>query len=202
MKKQSSKSKKPQRVADPQKRDFSLAVRSLQSTMGLGRTYLRRICAINTVTTNASGVVVLQNLASSASISSFSDFSSLAALYTAYRAKAVRVTLLPYFPVNTTAVVVPATVIAAPWRGGLSPSSLTQHLESVNCTIMSGYKSYVLTNFYEGDEDAHLWTQTTAAIAATDSFGISCVGQSVGATASTNVWNLMVEWLVEFRMAG
>jgi hypothetical protein len=174
----------------------------VNSTMGLNRSLMRRICAVNTVTTNGSGVVPYQLLALSATISSFSDFASLAALYTQYRAVACRVTLMPYFPVNTTSVVVPATCIAVPFRGGLAPSSLTQFLESANCSILSGYKKHVLTTHFEGDNDAHLWTQTTGAISATEAFGLCIIGQSVGATASTNVWNLLVEWLVEFRVSG
>ncbi len=187
---------------NPQKRDFIAASRMLNSTMGINRSLMRRVCALNTITTNGSGVIPYQLLASSATISSFSDFASLAALYTQYRAVACRVTLMPYFPVNTTSVVVPATCIAVPFRGGLAPSSITQFLESSNPVILSGYKKAVLTTHYEGDNDAHLWTQTTAAIPATEAFGLCIIGQSVGATATTNVWNLLVEWLVEFRVTG
>ncbi len=201
--KQSNKNadRKP-KVANPQKRDFDLANRMINATMGLGRSYMRRLCAVNVLTTNGSGVLPFQYLADSTQISSLADFSATAALYTQYRAVAVRVTLMPYFPVNTTGVVVPATVIAAPFRGGLAPASLVQFMESTDRTIMSGYKQYVLTTHFQGDNDAHLWTQTTAAISATESYGLVILGQSVGATANTNVWNLLVEWLVEFRVSG
>jgi len=200
--KSNRKTKKPQRATDPARRDFAVASKLVNSTMGLNRSYMRRVCAVNTVVTNGSGVIVNQDIASSASITSFPDWSALTGLYTQYRAVAVRVTLMPYFPVNTTSTVVPATVLAAPWRGGLRPTSLTQFLESSNVQKLSGYKQYELLTHFEGDNDAHLWTQTTGAISASESFGIAIVGQSVGATASTNVWNLLVEWLVEFRVAG
>lgn len=197
-----SRQKGRKKYVSPQKRDFDLAAKMVNATMGLNRSYMRRVCSISTITTNGSGVLPYQVVTGSSQISGFSDFSSLAALYTQYRAVAVRVTLMPYFPVNTTSVVVPATVICCPYRGGLAPSSLAQFLESSNRFLLSGYKQYELTTHYEGDNDAHLWTQTTAAIGATEAFGLALIGQSVGATASTNVWNVMAEWLVEFRIAG
>lgn len=160
----------------------------------------------SSLSTNGSGVVPLTTLANSASITSCPDWASLATLYTAYRCHAIRVELIPYYPVpvynGTVIVTVPSLICVFPWMSNNVPTTLGQALDVVGCRTKSGYERLLISNTYKGDPDAHLWTATTGAIGGGEQFGISCIGTSTACTASNFVWKILVNYLVEFRMVG
>ncbi len=159
-----------------------------------------------TISTSAGGVVALATLANAASISTASDFASLAALYTAYRCRAISVQLLPLLPApvyNGAAIQTqPSAIAVYPWQSNTVPTTFQQALDVSGVKIMSGYQGGFVRTSYQGDPDAHLWTGTGSAIGSNEQFGISCVGTSTTSTASSGVWKVIPQYLVEFRMAG
>ncbi len=159
-----------------------------------------------TISTTAGGVIALTTLGNAASISAVSDFSSVAALYTAYRCKAIRVQLFPNFPVpvwDGTAARFPPTVVAVfPWQANTVPTTFAQAQDVTGVQMVSGYKGCVAVNTFQGDNDAHLWTGTASAIGGNEQFGISIIGTTSTAAASVVIYRVLVDYLVEFRMAG
>ncbi len=158
------------------------------------------------ISTGAGGLVALTTVANAASVSSAPDFASLATLYTAYRCKAIRVQLFPFYPVTTYSaagvIVMPVVVAYFPWQANNVPTTFAQAQDVSGVKMISGFKGAIVTNSYQGDNDAHLWTPTSSAIGGGEQFGISCIGTSTTATASTVVHKVIVDYLVEFRMTG
>lgn len=168
------------------------------------RIITRRVCgAVVNLSTNAGGLLVAATLISSSGASSSSDFGSLAALFTSYRVKALKVTLMPFYPVpyfnGVGTVVVPATVACSEFRGGLGGATYQAIADGSKCRYLSGYKSFTLTADYSKDNDAQLWTPTTAAVGATESYGLLVCGQATAASVNTLVWAVNPEYLIEFR---
>ncbi len=159
-----------------------------------------------TLSTSAGGVLALSTMANTATINASPDFASLATLYTAYRCKAVRVTWKPFYPVpvyNGAAVItVPSLIAVFPWTSNNVPTTLAQAQDVTGVKFSSGYEGGFIQTSYRGDPDAHLWTGTGSAIGSNEQFGISCIGTATASTASTVVWKIVPEYLVEFRMVG
>ncbi len=154
------------------------------------------------VSTSAGGVIALQTLANAASVSALPDFASMATVYTTYRCKALRVSLFPTSCVNTTAYTAPAVVAVFPSFANTVPTTFQQALDSTGLKLMSGYKGGVCMTSWKGDPDAHLWTGTGSAIGSNEQFLISCIGTALTSTASSVVFRVIPEYLVEFRIAG
>ncbi len=162
--------------------------------------------AETTVSTSAGGVVALATLGNAAVVNSTSDFSSIAAIYTAYRCKAIRVQLFPFMPNcwynGTTAYTMPAILAVFPWTSNTVPTTFAQACDVTGVKFVSGYEKAIVSTTYRGDPDAHLWTGTGSAIGSSEQFGISIIGTAATATASNAVFRVLVDYLVEFRMAG
>ncbi len=158
------------------------------------------------IATGAGGTVALTTVANAATISGLSDFSSLANLYTAYRCKAIRARAFPYLPVpvytGAAVTTMPAVVAIYPWTTNNVPTTFAQAQDVSGVIMASGYKGWTCMNSWKGDPDAHLWTATGSAIGSNEQFGISCVGTALASTATTTVYRVLVDYLVEFRMAG
>lgn len=177
-------------------RDFKLA-------SSVNRIFSKRIVGTNVVTSNGSGLIVATTMASSNSVTSVGDFGSVAAIYSNYRVKAMRLTAKPFYKVNTTAVVVSPMIAVIPFRSGLVPTTFANFTESSECRYCSGYEGYVFETSNKGYPDGKLWHPTNAVISSADSYGIAVMGQNyVAGTASTNVWYLSVEYLIEFSVEG
>lgn len=158
--------------------------------------------AESTVSTTAGGVVALATLANAAGVSALSDFSSMATVYTTYRVKAIRVDWFPVVVVNTTAITVPPIIAVFPSFANTVPTTFQQALDSTGLKLCSGYKQGSCMTSWKGDPDAHLWTGTGSAIGNNEQFLISCIGTAATSTASTAVWRVIPQYLVEFRIAG
>ncbi len=160
----------------------------------------------STISTSAGGVVALTTLANAALISSTSDFASVAALYTNYRCRAIRVDLFPVVttPVYTGAAVqtAPPVVCVFPSFANTVPTTFQQALDGAGMKLMSGYKGGTIMTSWRGDPDAHLWTGTGSAIGSNEQFLISIVGSAATSTASTAVFRVVPQYLVEFRITG
>ncbi len=155
------------------------------------------------VSTGAGGTVAATTLCNSASVSaSAPDFSSCANLYTAYRVVAMEVHVLPYFPVNTTAVTVPSVMATCEFQSGQIPATYAQIADGSNARLTSGYKEARFAVDFRRDPNAQLWTPTTSAIASGNSYGVALVSGGQASTASTAVWFVQAFALVEFQTAG
>ncbi len=166
--------------------------------------FLRRMAfsPVN-ISTGAGGSVAATTLCNSAGVSaSAPDFSSCANLYTAYRVVAMEVHVLPYFPVNTTAVTVPSVMATCEFQSGLIPATYAQIADGSNARLCSGYKEARFGVDFRKDPNAQLWTPTTSAIASGNSYGVALVSGGMASTASTAVWFVQAYALVEFQTAG
>ncbi len=161
---------------------------------------------VTTVSTGAGGVVALTTLANAASAQASPDFSSLAALYTAYRVRAIRVEVFPILTApgwnGASLAIRPAVIACFPWTSNTVPTTYQQALDVTGLKLVSGYSRGVIQTSYKGDPDAHLWTGTGSAIGSSEQFGISCIGTSTTAENNATVWNVVPQYLVEFRMTG
>ncbi len=168
-----------------------------------GKSFIRRMSFSSaTLSTGAGGVVALTTLVSSANVSaSCPDFSSCANLYVAYRVLALECVVKPFYPVNTTAVTVPASIVVAPFQAGTGATTYAGMLDTSRSVVASGYSGGRFFADAQSDPNAKLWTQVTAAIGASNAFGLQCIGDSVAATATTYVWRVNAWAVVEFRTA-
>ncbi len=199
--KNSRKNKKPGMSA---KREERIDIAQLDRFAAKAARFHRRMTftAAN-LATGAGGTIAATTLCNSASLSaSAPDFSSCANLYTAYRVLAMEVHVLPYYPVNTTAVTVPAVIATCEFQAGLIPATYAQMADGSNTRLTSGYRAAKFAVDARGDPNAMLWTPTTSAIASTSSFGIAVVSGGLASTATTNVWFVQAYALVEFQTAG
>ncbi len=159
-----------------------------------------------TIAAGGGGVIALSTVANAASVSASPDFASIAALYTAYRVAAIRATVMAMVPVPFyTGVAVqtrPPVIAFWPWTTNTVATTFAQACDSTGVVLKSGYQTFVLANSYKGDPDAHLWTSTGSAIGSNEQFGISCIGDTPAGTASIDVYRVIPQYLVEFRMNG
>lgn len=155
---------------------------------------------IATLSTNGAGIIVLSTLASSISVSTLPDFSAAATMWSAYRCRAIKVMVLPFYPVNTTTITVPAAIAVGPYENGVNSTTFTGYMDGPRVKLCSGYKAYTFYADYRMNNDAQLWTPVSSAIAGAEAFGISCIGFSTAATVSTSVWAVQAWYDVELRM--
>jgi len=168
------------------------------------RIVTRRLCGPPSVlSTNAGGLLTVATLMGTTGASGAADFAQLAGLFTAYRVRMMRTQLRPFNPVpyfnGVNVVVVPASIAAGFYQGGLGGATYQSLSDSAKPRFLSGYEKHDLTINYEGDNDAHLWTPTTSAIAATEAFGVIVCGQATAASVNTPVWHYSVEYVIEFK---
>jgi len=184
-------------------REHGYDLAQLDRMAAKSRFFLRRMALpVGTLSTGVGGVVAATTLVSSASVQSTApDFASCANLYTSYRIRALEVKVLPFFPVNTTAVTVPALIAVCPFQNSGIPVTLASILDATDSQCCSGYRSYTFTADWGRDPNAKLWTLTNTAVAAGSSFGVCCIGFATGSTASTPVWALIAYAVVEFQLA-
>lgn len=189
---------------DTMSRDQARPMRIMNQLQAKELIYTRKIGATEfTVSTNVSGVIALTTIGSSASVSSAPDFASCAVLYQLYRVRALVLQLFPTFPVNTTAVTVPALVYVCPFFSGNSVTSIQGHIDATGTKFLTGYgtKREIITVDYRRDPEAHFWTPVSSAIPSNEAFGLTMVGTNLASTASTAVFRTVLHWIVEFKMA-
>lgn len=164
----------------------------------------RRVCGAQTnISTNGAGLLVASTFISSSGASASADFTQLAGLFTSYRVAAMKITLMPYYPVpfynGVGTIVVPASVATSEFRGGLGGATYQAIFDGSKSRVLSGYKSYTLTCDYAKDNDAQLWTPTTTAIPGAEAYGLLGIGTATAASVSALIWAVNPEYLIEFR---
>lgn len=184
-------------------RDVKYDIAQLDRLAAKSSTFLRRMgLAPSYISTSAGGVIPAGGLVSTGSVNSAPDFSSCTALYQVYRVRAVEVHVLPFYPVATSTVVVPALIAVCPYQNGNPPASLQGIIDSSGSVMCSGYRGYKFTADFRRDPNAHLWTPVTSGIATTSQFGIAVCGQTAPtSTVSTPVWAIVAWAIVEFQAA-
>lgn len=194
------RSKNARDTATRENRQMRLTVDKMA---GQQRRFFRRMGGTTaTLSTGGGGVLALSTLGNTSLVSTTcADFASCANLYVAYRVIAMEVVVLPFFVANTTAVTVPVTIIVAPFMAATGFTTYAGAIDSSRSQVCSGYKSYKFTASNKGDNDAKLWTPTTAAIAGAEAYGLQCIGDATASTVSTPVWRVNVWYVVEFMLA-
>ncbi len=183
-------------------RDYASVLTLVDRLSSIQPAFFRRLVTAAIITTNGSGVLPVTLLCNTATVTGYPDFSSVVQLYQQYRVHAFKATFFPFQKVNTTALTSPAYAAVAPFRGGLTPAGLGTLVASPDCLHIGGYNSGIATVSFVGDNDAHLWTPTNAAVSATEDYGLYLCGTSVAASANTNVWYVLIEAVIEFRTTG
>lgn len=184
-------------------RDVKYDITQLDRLAAKSSTFLRRMgMTPGYISTSAGGVLTAGQLASTGNVNSAPDFSSCTALYQVYRVRALEVQVLPFYPVETTSVVVPALIAVCPYQNGAPPTSLQGMVDSTGSIMCSGYRGYKFAADFRRDPNAHLWTPVTSGIATTSQFGIAYCGQTAPTvTVSVPVWAVVSWAVVEFQAA-
>lgn len=184
-------------------RDVRYDIAQIDRLAAKSSTFLRRMgLAPSYISTSAGGVIGAGTLLSTGSVNSAPDFASCTGLYQVYRVRAVEVQVLPFYPVATSTVVVPALIAVAPYQNGAPPTSLQGMIDATGSIMCSGYRGYKFAADFRRDPNAHLWTPVTSGIATTSQFGIALCGQTAPtSTASTPVWAVVAWAVVEFQTA-
>lgn len=170
---------------------------------GVNQHFVRRICSAGqAVSTTAGGIIAVTTLASSGAVSALSDFTPSAALFLEYRVRGMKVTWCPVWKVNAVSGAPPPMYAVAAFSSGLAGTTFQQALDSTGCKIVSGYDKFVAEATYKGNKDAQLWTPTTAAVTAAETYGLWIVSESTyAASASLAIGYFVAEYIVEFRTA-
>ncbi len=171
-----------------------------------GFTVRRVMClADQGLSTSVAGIVPATGLCSSNTATATPDWASATAMWSSFRVHRIKLEWLPAFPVNTTAITVPASLYLIPFYGGVVPTTLAGFADSSGVRMVSGYRGGTFTVDFltmAKDGDSHLWTPTNTTIPTPEQYGIAVMGQSTASTASTLVWKYSV-WLdVELKVNG
>lgn len=179
--------------------------RILRNLDGKLAIFSRRIAVRVSVSTDGTGRVPITTLASSAAVSALTDFTKCAGLYLAYRVKCMRTTLNPVFQANVAGIAPsPATLVTFFFTSGVAAANYQDAIDSSGYRQHSGYSLKIVAQAdWKGQPDAQLWTPTTAAVTAAESYGIAIV-EDTSATVSqlsTLYYTGVTEYDVEFMAA-
>jgi len=166
------------------------------------RVITRVICDHFSISTNASGLVALQTIASSGGVTSAGNWLSFAGAATEYRCRGIEVEVFPLVPAQTNLTSpAPCYLAFAPWSSATIPTGFVQLLEGPGCKVLPGFKSMKFAASSKGYVDASLWTSTTAGIVSAEQFGICVSGPPSAPVAaiSSTYFRGIVRWLVDFR---
>jgi hypothetical protein len=113
-------------------------------------------------------------------------------------------TLMPFYPTGALfngvgMVIVPPSIACSEFRGGLGGATYQSIADGAKSRYLAGSKMYSITCDYDKDNDAQLWTATTAAVGASESYGLICMGTATAATANTAIWTANAQYIIQFR---
>jgi hypothetical protein len=154
------------------------------------------------VSTSAAGIILNQSI-TTANISTFcTEFSSLANLFGEYRCHSLAVKAIPNQTTSTGAPLgYQQALLISKFESGVIPTSSNSILSSESFKCFSTLEPWKYETNVKGFLDGKLWTATTAVIPAVNSFGISYIGANNATMAvSSRVFDLFIEFMVEFRM--
>jgi hypothetical protein len=167
------------------------------------RTTVRRVTTLGTLSTNASGFVAAKQYQSSG-VTGTNAWGGLAGRFLEYRVKAIRIRILPLANMNYAngTVVPPVGLFAADMKAGVGYANAAARADGANLRLYRGYGVMDLTCDWQGYPDAHLWTPTTTAIAAAETYGVEIgdMGIAPASAASTVYFRVLEEYEVEFRL--
>lgn len=171
-----------------------------------GFTVRRVMClADQSLSTSVAGIIAATGLCSSNTATVTPDWTSATAMWSSFRVHRIKIQWEPAYPVNTTAITVPAALWMIPFYGGVVPTTIAGFADSSGVRQVSGYRGGTMTVDFltmAKDGDSHLWTPTNTTIPTSEQYGLAVMGSATASTASTLVWKYSV-WLdVELKVNG
>jgi hypothetical protein len=154
------------------------------------------------ITTTAAGVINNQSVSTANLSTNCTEFSSLANLFGEYRCHSLRIIAIPNQTTSTGAALgYQQGLLISKFESGVIPTSSNSILSSESFRAVSTLEPWKYETNVKGFLDGKLWTATTAVIPAVNSFGISYIGaNNATMVVSSRVFDLFIEYMVEFRM--
>lgn len=161
---------------------------------------IRCLRSYGNIATNGSSLLPILNFYNYQAYSN-SSFSNISQEFQSYR---VRRMLLKLFPVFNTSAAKPgtndyplSTIIVGLWWDKPA-TALGNILQTDGMKSTSTGKEFQISTNFLGFPDAQLWTETTSQIPNTQYYGISMGLLGVGLEASSNIFEYLLEFDVEF----
>jgi len=168
---------------------------------GAGDIVRKRITsAIAASSTGAGTTIPVTSINSDLARTTGTEFASFASRYQEFRVMAIRVTFLPRYNVSDLSGALPlGAFLVGDYIAGNTPISANQLLSderSVSHTTASLF-SYEVT--WSGNPNAKLWNATNVAIPTANLYSV-VYGSIISVLLTGTVYyNLIIEWIVEFR---
>jgi len=162
----------------------------------------RKVSYIGNITATAAGLINGSSVTSNSAFLSGSEFSSLALLYGEYRVHTIRLTGVPNQTTSTGAALGYQTgVMFCRYESGYGPTSTNNILSAESMKVFSTLEPFVYECKVEKFIDGKLWTATNQQIPTANQYGIAFIGiNNATMLASAKVYDLLIEFMVEFRM--
>jgi hypothetical protein len=163
----------------------------------------RRLCFTGSMSTNGSGSLPNTYNWHTGQVGSATGWTVMSAVWGEYRVRSMRVTAYPVYQVNTTAVTIPCAVCACSFVANELYTNIGPALDGMNAQLFPGDEVVVAAADWTANPNAKLWTPVaTGAVPQDNRYGIQILDlQATTATASTTVYSVLIEYLVEWRMA-
>jgi hypothetical protein len=166
------------------------------------KSIFRKVTYIGNIIASAGGLITASSISSNSALVSGSEFSSLANLYGEYRVHTVSVKGVPNQTSSTSSAGGYQTgVMMCRYESANIPSSTNAILSAESFKLFSTLEPFVYEAKVEKFMDGKLWTATTQQIPTANQFGIAYSGvNNATMSASSRVFDLLIELMVEFRM--
>jgi hypothetical protein len=162
----------------------------------------RRLCLTGTMSTDAGGAIPSYSY-NTGQLSSTTGYSVMAAVWGEFRIKAMRVIIHPVYKQCYSGLTPPSVILTATFVAAELYTTAASMLDGMNSRDHSGYTSFSHGADWSVNPNAKLWTPVaTGAVPNDNRYGVQIrdLG-NVAATVSTTMYNVVVEYLVEWRMA-
>lgn len=162
----------------------------------------RKVSYIGNITATAAGLMSSTTVSSNSAFLSGSEFSSLALLFGEYRVHAISIKGVPNQTSSTaTAGGYQTGLMMCRYESGNPPTNTNAVLSAESFKLFSTLEPFVFETRLGKFLDGKLWTATSQQIPTANQFGIAYIGvNNATMSASSRVFDLLIEFMVEFRM--
>jgi hypothetical protein len=167
------------------------------------RTFSRVLVTSALILTNASGVIGVQNIASSTNVTSAANWGNFQGIALEFRVTGLEVDILPIVNSQTSGTTpAPSMVAVCAYSSDGIPTAFNDVAQGPGAKIYSGYRPIRFTASSKGYPNAQLWNVITGGVTPSDNiFGIVMAdpGTSPFSTPSAGYFRIVVKYLVQFR---
>lgn len=167
------------------------------------RVFSRVLVTSALILTNGSGVIGVQNVASSTNVTSAANWGNFQGIALEFRVTGLEAVIMPIVNSQTSGTTpAPSMVAVCAYSSDGIPTAFNDVAQGPGAKIYSGYRPINFTASSKGFPNAKLWNVITGGVTPTDNiFGIVMAdpGTSPFSTPSAGYFRIVVKYLVEFR---